>query len=228
VQRKIQPGPIHTFLGWQRLGRFVKKGERAITLCMPVNVKIKVTNTEPESADVPADTSPATYTKFLYRPHWFVLAQTDGRAYRPADLPAWQEARALATLAVERVPFDHLDGNCQGFADGRRVAVSPIAFAPYRTLFHELAHVLLGHTAEFGPLDDTERTPRNLREVEAECVAMICIESLGLGGAEFSRGYVQHWLRGEPIPERSAHRIFQAADQILKAGRASHGESVHL
>ncbi len=35
------------------------------------------------------------------------------------------------------------------------------------------------------------------------------------------RGYIQHWNEhraAEPIPERSAQRIFKAADQILKAG----------
>ena len=32
-------------------------------------------------------------------------------------------------------------------------------------------------------------------------------------------GYIQHWWgQGNPIPERSAQRIFKAADQILKAG----------
>ena len=44
---------------------------------------------------------------------------------------------------------------------------------------------------------------------------------VGLPGAEHCRGYIQHWnqCRGaEPIPERSAQRIFKAADQILKAG----------
>ena len=37
--RGIEPGPINTFLAWKELGRYVKKGERAITLCMPVTVK---------------------------------------------------------------------------------------------------------------------------------------------------------------------------------------------
>ena len=57
--------------------------------------------------------------------------------------------------------------------------------------------------------------------MEAEAVALVCLEALGLPGAEQSRGYRQHWneRRGaEPIPERSAQRIFKAADQILKAG----------
>src|SRR6185369_15735987 len=33
--RGLEPGPINTFPGWQALGRTVKRGERALTLCMP-------------------------------------------------------------------------------------------------------------------------------------------------------------------------------------------------
>jgi hypothetical protein len=81
---------------------------------------------------------------------------------------------------------------------------------------------VLGHTSEAeAGLSDSELTPRSLREVEAEAVALVCLEALGLPGAEHCRGYVQHWNahRGaEPIPERSAQRIFKAADQILRAG----------
>ena len=68
-------------------------------------------------------------------------------------------------------------------------------------------------------MSDTERTPKNLREVEAESVALICCESLGLPGAEYSRGYIQGWLVGDVIPERSAQKIFHVADQILRAGQ---------
>jgi hypothetical protein len=67
-------------------------------------------------------------------------------------------------------------------------------------------------------MDDDEHTPVDLREVEAERVAIICVESLNLPGGEFCRGYIQHWLKGQSIPERSAQRIFKAADMILKAG----------
>jgi hypothetical protein len=42
---------------------------------------------------------------------------------------------------------------------------------------------------------------------------------LGIEGAEYSRGYLQHWLEGGTIPEKNAQRIFKAADVILKAGR---------
>jgi hypothetical protein len=89
---------------------------------------------------------------------------------------------------------------------------------PHKTLFHEVAHVLLGHCTE-GDQNDSELTPRNLRECEAEAVALLCCSALGLPGVEFSRGYIQSWWgQGNPIPERSAQRILKAADQILKAG----------
>ena len=215
ASRHMEPGPIHTFSGWIRLGRHVKRGERAITLCMPVTITRK-----PDSKAEPTKDPPATFTKFLYRPHWFVLSQTEGQEFVPPELPEWQELRALESLRIERTAFDRVDGNVQGFARERKVAVSPIAVLPHKTLFHELAHVLLGHTAEGESLVEDERTPRSLREVEAESVALICCESLGLGGVAECRGYIQHWLQGEIIPEKSAHRIFKAADQILKAGHS--------
>jgi hypothetical protein len=83
---------------------------------------------------------------------------------------------------------------------------------------------VIGHCAE-GAVTDTELTPRSLREVEAESVALLCCESLGLEGADYCRGYIQNWLyRGtgfdaNAIPEKSAQKIFRSADQILRAGR---------
>ncbi len=36
LERGIQPGPMATYPKWKELGRYVLKGEKAITLCMPV------------------------------------------------------------------------------------------------------------------------------------------------------------------------------------------------
>lgn len=225
--RNIEPGPIHTYRGWLKLGRQVRKGEKAITLVMPVQVKRKRHEAAPNDAIAEADsTGPCanagevTFTKFIERPFWFVLSQTDGEPVQFEPVSDWDEVDALHVLNIARVPFTHTDGNCQGYAQGRQVAVSPIAFMPHRTLFHEIAHVELGHTAEsIGLVDRGEATPRDIREVEAECVALICSAALGLPGEEFSRGYIQHWLKTDTIPERGVQRIFKAADAILRAGR---------
>ncbi|MDZ4779631.1 MAG: ArdC-like ssDNA-binding domain-containing protein [Planctomycetia bacterium] len=226
--RQIPPGPIHTYKGWHKLGRQVKKGEKAISLRMPVQVRRK--KSEPPTNDdgdpmvgdgAERNAGRATRTVFAFKPHWFVLSQTEGEDVPPTELPDWGEQRALERLNIQRVPFDNPNGNVQGVAAERTVAVSPIAVLPHKTLFHELAHVVLGHTAELRRMDDHERTPVNLREVEAESVALICCESLGLPGDDCCRGYIQSWLsRGSDgaIPSRSAQRIFRAADEILKAG----------
>lgn len=208
-QRGIQPGPLSTFPGWKEKGRHVRKGERALTLCMPVTGKGK-----------DAEGNEETFTRFVYRPRWFVLSQTEGEDVEPTAPPAWDKARALAALNIDEAPFELPDGNTQGYAKGRSVSVSPLAALPHKTLFHELAHVTLGHTAA-GPTHDGEHTPPSLAEAEAESVALIMCETLGLPGAEFCRGYIQTWLRGAQIPERSAQKIFHAADVILRAGQIS-------
>jgi hypothetical protein len=39
LERGIQPEPLATFPKWKELGRYVKKGSKAITLCMPLTCK---------------------------------------------------------------------------------------------------------------------------------------------------------------------------------------------
>jgi antirestriction protein ArdC len=234
--RGIPPGPINTFLGWKDLRRSVRKGERALVLCMPISIKTRdqPPDAEPQVLVDAGKESPRVYRRFLYRANWFTLSQTEGEPYQPQELPQWSEAQALVTLGISRIPFDLTDGNVQGYAQQSSVSISPIAFLPHRTLFHELAHVILGHTVEAQQVDG-EHTPRSLREVEAESVALICCESLNLAGAEYSRGYIQHWLGQQrstaqtpAIPERSAHRIFRAADQILRTGRPQGSQAAEL
>ncbi len=213
-ERGIQPGPLATFPKWKELGRHVSKGEKALTLCMPLTCKRNRTVTKEDGTEQEEE---FTFTHFTYKAHWFVLAQTEGAEYQPPALSQWSEQTALSALNIQRVEFEDLDGNTQGYAKrGRKIAISPIAAQHHKTLFHELAHVFLGHTGD-GDLSDSEVISRDIREAEA--VALLCCESLGLPGAEFSRGYIQSWCQGQAISERSAQRIFHAADQILRAGR---------
>jgi len=217
--RGLQPGPINTFPKWQELGRCVKRGERALILCMPITRKQKGDDTNSEGSG-----EEKIFTSFIYKARWFVLAQTEGEQIPTPPIPEWDSTKALEVLDIQTTPFDHTDGNCQGFARKRLIAISPVAQLPHKTRFHEMAHVILGHTAE-ADFADTEHTPRNLREVEAESVALLCCEALKLEGADFCRGYIQNWLcpavgyNGDGIPEKSAQKIFRAADQILRAGR---------
>jgi hypothetical protein len=182
-------------------------------MSIPVTVKRTIKETGPDGNEIETE---IPFKRFVFRRNWFMLSQTDGAEYQMPPIPAWDRARALATLNVQEIPFEMMNGNCQGYATGRQIAINPVAQMPAKTTFHELAHIELGHTTE--AIHDSEHTARSLREVEAESVALLCLESLGMDGAEYCRGYIQNWLQGETIPERSAQRIFVAADKILKAG----------
>lgn len=212
IARDLEPGPIATFPKWQELGRSVKKGSRAIWLCMPMTVTRAPDPENPEEKQ-------RHITYFVWKPRWFVLSQTEGRAYEPEPIPMWSRTRALRALGITELSFSDIDGNVQGYAKGRGVAVSPLAEVPSKTLFHELAHVLLLHTGD-GEMREGQELARSLREAEAESVALLCSDALGLPGSEYCRGYIQHWYgTGNPIPEASARQIFGAADAILRAGR---------
>jgi hypothetical protein len=160
------------------------------------------------------------FQAFVLKNNWFSLSHTEGADYQhEAVAPEWSKELALLTLNITEVTFSMLDGNCQGYATGKNIAVNPVAILPHKTRFHELAHVVLGHTVE-NTMSDSERTPRDIREVEAESVAYICCSVLGLPGLVESRGYIQNWLQGNSIADKTAQKIFGAAEKILKAGKA--------
>lgn len=207
VQQMDEISPIATYKKWNELGRQVKKGSKAIALYMPVQVK---------ELDENGKETGEKKTIFIIRRNWFSMAQTEGEnvEIEAVKMGEWNALEALKTLNIEKTEFDTLNGNSQGFATGRKVAINPIAENPFKTLVHEIAHIELGHTSE----DD--QTPKAIKEVEAESVAFIAMAILQRD-SEFlanSRGYIQSWLGNNELDEKSARRIFSTANKIIKAG----------
>jgi hypothetical protein len=216
-ERGMSLAPVASFARWQELGRQVKNGEKALALFMPLSIKAKSKDVLEEAEDTEAS---KTFTHFAFKRHWFSLDQTDGADYaEPLVLPAWNAEQALTQLDVQERRFEMVNGNVQGYALDRTIAVNPLAALPHKTRFHELAHVVLGHTEKTGCWD-TASLPRHIEEAEAEGVAFILCALLGLPGLAESRGYIQSWLDGETLPEKSARRIFLAAQDILAAGKS--------
>ena len=209
--RGMSLAPIATYKRWSELGRQVKKGEKAIALVMPVTISKK---------DDAGEKTGESFQWFTLKNNWFTLDQTEGADFaRESISPAWDKAQALETLGITEVRFDSANGNSQGYAQGKNIAINPMAALPHKTRFHELAHVVLGHTEEHA-MHDNELTPRDIREVEAESVAYILCSVLDLPGLIESRGYIQNWLQGNEITDKTAQKIFGAAEKILKAGKA--------
>ena len=213
ISKGIEISPLATFSQWNAKGRHVKRGSHSISLCIPVTKSFKKINKTTGEEEI------VKYQNFIYKNYWFALSQTEGEQFNFEDVDInWGKEKALSILNIKEIPFASLSGNCQGYATrDNEIAINPLAQLPLKTLFHELAHIVLGHTNKEALADDKDLT-RSIKEVEAEATALLCIESLGLEGAEYCRGYVQSWLEDKEIPEKSCQKIISAADKILKAG----------
>ena len=103
----------------------------------------------------------------LYRRRPIAVQRPDGtRVDGPVITYTVSSPGVMLQTSLDRKKRERLARN-------RTIAINPVNPMPHKTRFHELAHVLLGHTSE-GTMNDGELTPRNLREVEAESVALLC------------------------------------------------------
>jgi hypothetical protein len=140
----------------------------------------------------------------------------------PVDIvvPGWNRARALKTLRVRQVPFAWERANhFKGYASGRTVAVAPFDQTPHLTLFHELAHVVLGHT-RVRPADRTV-VEINLLECHAHAVAWLVARALGLSCDRCAGdiGESAQLCPGrDPFAPRYVRDVLRAATRILTAG----------
>lgn len=232
IQRGKDITPIKTFNQWKNdFNRSVNRGEHALELCMPIQKtwyryvkdhKIIASSTPKEQINkmlASGEIEKFTYKDFVLKRYWFALSQTSGEAFNIENINiGFDKEKALKILDIKEVPFESLNGNCQGYATyNNEIAINPLAQLPFKTLFHELGHIVLGHTNK-EVLADNEELTKNIIEVEAEATALLCLESLGMNGSEFCRGYIQSWLGNNELTEKSAQRIISAADKILKAG----------
>src|SRR3989440_8215513 len=90
--RGIPLGPIASFNRWKELGRHVKRGERAIELCMPIACKRTVSEKREDGTEAEME---VTFKRFVFRRNWFMLSQTDGAEYQMPAIPAWDRDRTL-------------------------------------------------------------------------------------------------------------------------------------
>ena len=109
-ERGIEPGPLASFRRWKELGRHVRKGEKALSLCMPIQIKCKDWDQKrQENGLVPEDgvgQVNGLRTIFVFKKNWFVLSQTDGEPYVPEPIPNWNKAAALAALNIREENLD--------------------------------------------------------------------------------------------------------------------------
>jgi antirestriction protein ArdC len=200
--------PVATYKKWNSLGRKIKKGSKAKYVVRPQFFKDKVTDQ-------------SVLGGFVLQNSIFSYSDTEGPEIS-FDHPVWNKELAFKTLNINQIDYNSVDGNTQGYAviGTRNFAINPMAVCPMKTMFHEIAHIILGHTQ-----NDDEDMNRGIKEFQAETVAHIVMVELGLDfNCSESRAYVQGWLNDtRPTPQQIS-AVFKAVDTIITAGKAEQDE----
>lgn len=212
--------PVASYSRWKSLGRQVVRGAKAREVIVPVLVN------EPSPEDATDEMLEAKRDRvakligFKVVRKVFALSDTEGDELPEVPIPGWDLQTALATFGIRETAFDSTNGNLQGYSHGLEFTINPLAVNKNKTRFHEMAHIVLGHTLPHHY--EEYQTHRGIMEYQAEATAYLVMNELELMDdetASVSRGYIRHWLGSEQPPDQAIRQVFTAADRIVKTGR---------
>ena len=183
-----QANQIAGFHAWKKLGRRVRKGEKAIWILAPMVARWATGDGPEDGRDIRG---------FKYVPV-FDISQTEGE-----DLPAvcdklsgdgpsdcltrLTDVAGSIGYSVERTALpEGLNGDCAFSLRRIRVEARNSPAQQVKILAHEIAHALLHQ----GQAD------RPLAELEAESTAYVVCRCLGLDTGAYTFGYVAIWAGG--------------------------------
>ena len=203
------------FHTWRKVGRFVKKGEKGISIFAPIIRQGG--KADPEEGERMKLTAKGPRCLAGFRGATvFDVSQTDGEPLTEAPehnateggeelLPQLEGAAEAFGIAVS---YEPLAGRAEGYSMGGRVVIEQSQPTPAKcgTLAHEIAHELLHKGADRGT--------KQQRELEAEATAYVVLAHFGMTSG--SRFYLQSYgITGEMLAA-SLTIIAGAARRIIE------------
>lgn len=203
---------VNSFKKWKDLGRNVKKGEKGLKILVPIIHNVKEENENGEEVEV------RQWTSYKIG-HVFDVSQTEGDPIpdiTPKDLTGNVEkfdnyVQKLKEVTTAEVIFDEAkDKTEKGYymPNENKIYVHFNSQAQMlKTLVHEVAHSLMHKETKIDPFQ---------RECEAESVAYIVCDRIGLDTSEYSTKYIAGWKGDGDYIKESLNKILSTADQISK------------
>lgn len=211
---------VQGFRAWKKLGRSVIKGEKGIGIIAPM-----VGKTDAEDGNTGES---ETKTVFGFKVvHVFDVSQTEGD-----ELPEFAEVsgdpgvnikaveRLIRSLGIKLV-YESIPSGADGVSKKGTIVVSPDLQPAARltTLVHELGHELLHQ-----PSDRRKQTTRTIRETEAEAVAHVVCQALGLDTLQHCADYIHLYDGDTAVLVESLDHVQKTAARILE-GIKSHADA---
>jgi hypothetical protein len=205
---------------WKEMGRFVKRGERGIQILAPM-IGHRRRNTESvQNTDADNSTKQPPVLIGFRAVYVFDVEQTEGE-----DLPEFEHRisgevgkfhdRLIGFVGQQSIAleFNERIAPALGVSYGGKIALLPGQSKPeeFVTLVHETAHELL-HKAERRTF-----TTATVRETEAEAVAFIVGQAIGLEMGNASSDYIQMYNGNANLLAESLEVIQRTSALILAA-----------
>src|ERR1700753_610036 len=190
ARQKADATRVAGFYAWKQLGRRVKKGEHGIRILAPmIGVRLK----KDEEAEKNIRTQNQAALVGFRAAYVFDVSQTEGN-----PLPEFSErvsgnAGEFRDRLVDFVmgqgielEFKESIAPALGMSYGGKIALLPgqSKAEEFSTLVHELAHELL-HKA-----DRRTATTKTVRETEAEAIAFVVSQAIGLDAGNAAADYI--------------------------------------
>jgi antirestriction protein ArdC len=208
------------FRAWLGLGRHVRKGEKGIAILAPVICKRRRTDEQRDKADESSDTATAERHLVAFRiAHVFDLAQTEGQGLPEFATVQGEPRQTLTSLkdfiASQGIALEYDDAiaPARGISQGGTIKLLP-EMAPaeeFSTLVHELAHEILHK------FDRRTQTTKTIRETEAEAVAFVVCQAIGLDTNTAAADYIALYNGDTATLSASLQLIQTTAADILTA-----------
>ena len=200
---------------WNSLGRFVKRGEKGILILAPMVGKKRAKNDDAEPTE---DAKGTVSTLFGFRAVYvFDVTQTEGKELPTltevqGDVSGYRE-RLVQFVASQGIELNYSEriGPAKGLSHGGKITLL-LGMQPaeeFSTLVHEIGHEML-HRGDRRTL-----TTKQVRETEAEAVAFVVCQSVGLRTGTASADYIQLWHGDGNLLRESLEAVQQTAAVIL-------------
>lgn len=222
---------------WNTMERRVRKGEKGITIFAPCPYKAKkeVEVLDPKTGQVKRDIhgKPVTEEREITYASFkaisiFDISQTEGKPLPElakelkGEIPDYMILMdSIREVAPVPIKFESWDKSKKGHYDleSKEIVVKSgmSEMQTVKTAIHEIAHSILHK-------DQAHVKDSATMEVEAESVAFVVCQHLGLDTSDYSFGYLAGWSSGKELPElksslqtiqKTAHELIEDLDKAI-------------
>lgn len=234
---------VASYATWKSVGRQVKKGEKGLSIFVPKPAKVYDENGNVKKNDKGEDMKQMRFgtgnvfdisqTDIVDEEKW---AEHDGTQFVQILTEGGDEDIYSALQAVSaKIGFEFFEDDLFGFSNetngyttlqgDKEIHVReslPLA-QKIKTTIHELGHAMMHASDKGDEVSEDGKNHRGIAELEAESVAFIVCDVLGIDSSVYTIGYLAGWSAGDSDKIRelgesvnkSSKKILELLDEVV-------------